>query len=337
MNMKGNGYGGAIRSLVILLGLALTGFLRAGEELPEPSGKYGYLGVYIEAVPEIVSKQLGLDAGVGLVIVGVAEDGPAAQAGLEKHDILLKYDDQILMAVKQGVMLVRNGEIGSEHVITYLRGGKEAQATVVIGEGKAKKKSSDEHGFFMPAVPAPPMPPIPASLPEEEKARLKEEFAHVQKEIAKAQKEIARARVEIRKAGLDGAIESAFVYEMDDEMDMIRSEELQTLIERVTQAVESVDGMNEPTIVFESDEQVFEFKDEEGNRYVIAGVGEQRQLSVVDSEGEVSYSGELDEKAKELLPDLVKKQLPHIEKIVATKAVDWVEAPVAPSRGVESF
>ena len=47
-----------------------------------------FMGVETSEVPRVVSEQLGLAKGFGLVVDYVVPDGPAATAGLQQNDIL---------------------------------------------------------------------------------------------------------------------------------------------------------------------------------------------------------------------------------------------------------
>lgn len=58
---------------------------------------------------------------------------------LQEHDILLKMDDQILVNLEQLSVLVRGKKKGDEVILTYLRGGKESKANVILGEHEVPK------------------------------------------------------------------------------------------------------------------------------------------------------------------------------------------------------
>ena len=60
-----------------------------------------FLGVETSTVPSVVSDQLGLAKGFGLVVDYVVPDGPAAAAGVQQNDILKMLNDQILMEPDQ--------------------------------------------------------------------------------------------------------------------------------------------------------------------------------------------------------------------------------------------
>src|SRR5262249_57176639 len=53
-----------------------------------------YLGVETSDVPRVVSEQLGLPRGVGLVVDYVVPDGPAAAAGGQQNNILKMLNNQ---------------------------------------------------------------------------------------------------------------------------------------------------------------------------------------------------------------------------------------------------
>ncbi|PYL12026.1 MAG: hypothetical protein DMF48_03945, partial [Verrucomicrobia bacterium] len=54
-----------------------------------------YLGVDTSQVPTVVSEQLGLAKGFGLVVDYVEPNSPAATAGVQQNDILKMLNDQI--------------------------------------------------------------------------------------------------------------------------------------------------------------------------------------------------------------------------------------------------
>ena len=57
-----------------------------------------YLGVDTSQVPTVVSDQLGLAKGFGLVVDYVEPNSPAATAGVQQNDILKMLNDQILIS-----------------------------------------------------------------------------------------------------------------------------------------------------------------------------------------------------------------------------------------------
>ncbi len=106
-----------------------------------------WLGVETSSVPKVVSEQLGLPKGFGLVIDYVVPEGPAAAAGLQPNDILRLMNDQILMDPDQLGKLVRSFADGTTVTFTVLRKGQEQKVPVKLG----KKEVSQHHmGMFSP-------------------------------------------------------------------------------------------------------------------------------------------------------------------------------------------
>jgi hypothetical protein len=97
-----------------------------------------FLGVETSQVPRVVSEQLGLAKGFGLVVDYVVPDGPAATAGVQQSDILKMLNDQILMEPDQLGKLIRSYPEGTNVVLTILRKGQETKITVKL----AKKEVS---------------------------------------------------------------------------------------------------------------------------------------------------------------------------------------------------
>lgn len=105
-----------------------------------------FLGVETSEVPRVVSEQLGLAKGFGLVVDYVVPDGPAAAAGVQQSDILKMLNDQILVQPDQLAKLIRSYPEGTNVVLTVLRKGAETKITVKL----AKKEVSSRQNFFGP-------------------------------------------------------------------------------------------------------------------------------------------------------------------------------------------
>lgn len=110
--------------------------------------KVAYLGVETMPVDPTVSAQLSLPRDTGLAIRRVADGSPAASL-LQKHDILTKIDDQILIDMRQLSVLVRNHKVGDEVKLTLIRGGKETTVKAKLGEREVPKQAMGEGQSFM--------------------------------------------------------------------------------------------------------------------------------------------------------------------------------------------
>lgn len=102
-----------------------------------------YLGVETSEVPRVVSEQLGLAKGFGLVVDYLVPNGPAATAGVQQNDILKMLNDQILTEPDQLSKLIRSYTEGTTVTLTVLRKGKEEK----IGVKLAKKEVPERFEF----------------------------------------------------------------------------------------------------------------------------------------------------------------------------------------------
>ncbi len=114
------------------------GFIKEG---PPEMETVTFLGVQTEPLGSTLSTQLGVAKGTGLVVVSVVPES-AAMGVLQEHDILLKFNDQVLVNMEQLSVLVRGNKKGDKVKLTYLRAGKENKASVTLGEHEVPKRMS---------------------------------------------------------------------------------------------------------------------------------------------------------------------------------------------------
>lgn len=143
------------------VGFGGKGFVKPGQGKRE---KGPWLGIAMEPVPEVARAQLPIEPGEGVAINHVAPEGPAAKAGLQPNDILLRFDDQILVEPSQLRKLIAMKQPGDSVKLTYLRKGERKNATVTLieheiesGEGGAMQWFGNQPGVFNLPVPAPGM------------------------------------------------------------------------------------------------------------------------------------------------------------------------------------
>src|SRR5438094_4120813 len=103
-----------------------------------------YLGVDTSQVPIVVSEQLGLGKGFGLVVDYVEPNSPAATAGVQQNDILKMLNDQILIEPSQLRKLLQTFPEGTEVTLTVLRKGQEQKLTAKL----ARKEVQQRRGAF---------------------------------------------------------------------------------------------------------------------------------------------------------------------------------------------
>jgi hypothetical protein len=98
-------------------------------------------------VPPVLTAQLGLPEGFGLVVEAVAPGSPAAKAGLQKYDVLKLLNDQQIVDQAQLATLVKGLGNGKEVSLTVLRKAQEQKINATLGEHEVPVGGPEHHGF----------------------------------------------------------------------------------------------------------------------------------------------------------------------------------------------
>ena len=95
-----------------------------------------YLGVWVRDIDPALAAHLPgvVRNGEGVLVEGVAENSPAARAGIRVHDILLTWDDQKLLASDQFVKLATHDKPGREVTLGLIRAGKSETVKATLAE-----------------------------------------------------------------------------------------------------------------------------------------------------------------------------------------------------------
>lgn len=101
---------------------------------PDMSPSRGWLGVAIQNMDSSLAEQFGVSAAEGVFIFDVQNDSPASEAGFERGDILIGYDNKEVNDFPRLRNLVAQTEVGETVNVKVLRKGKEKVLTVIIGE-----------------------------------------------------------------------------------------------------------------------------------------------------------------------------------------------------------
>src|SRR5215472_9940939 len=115
-----------------------------GHHEKAPKVPVTYLGVETSQVPTVVSDQLGLAKGLGLVVEYVEPNSPAAAAGIQQNDILKMLNDQILIEPSQLRKLLQTFSEGADVTLTVLRKGQEQKLTAKL----TKKEVPQRRNLF---------------------------------------------------------------------------------------------------------------------------------------------------------------------------------------------
>ena len=108
----------------------------------------GMLGVEVERISDELRYQLPLiKPGAGLIVRGLVPGGPAALAQIAKLDILLQWNDQLLVHPAQLQVLAQSATAGDQLDLAYLHHGvlTHAQVTLAASSAAPAKPGSHRH------------------------------------------------------------------------------------------------------------------------------------------------------------------------------------------------
>ncbi len=110
---------------------------------PEPlqveifrGGSGSYLGIGVAEINTERAKALNLKEERGVEVTRVTEGSPAAEAGLQKDDVVVEYNGIPVQGVEQFVRLVRETPVGRKVKLVIIRNGQPQTVTATIGNRK---------------------------------------------------------------------------------------------------------------------------------------------------------------------------------------------------------
>ncbi|MEJ2182548.1 MAG: DegQ family serine endoprotease [Nitrospirota bacterium] len=94
----------------------------------------GWLGVTIQPITPELAKQFGLKEVKGVLVSDVVEKSPAAEAGLERGDIIVSYEGKEVKSPRELRNMVASTSPGGKAKLTVVRKGEEKTLSVTIGQ-----------------------------------------------------------------------------------------------------------------------------------------------------------------------------------------------------------
>ncbi|GAB4326224.1 MAG: hypothetical protein Kow0074_20550 [Candidatus Zixiibacteriota bacterium] len=148
------------RWLTAVAAVALGVLMLAAVDAGAKQDADGWLGVVIQNIDKDLQESEGLPSDEGVIITRVIDDSPAEKAGLQRGDVILKFDDRDARSVRRLTRMIEWARPGEKVNLVILRDGKEMPVVVEIGEREDDDEFFGWHGGDFD-VDVPPMPDIP--------------------------------------------------------------------------------------------------------------------------------------------------------------------------------
>ncbi len=94
----------------------------------------GWLGVMIQDLNQELAKSFNLSSSEGALISEVMENSPAEKAGIQRGDVVLRFNGNPVKDARSLSRLVAQTQPGTKVKVTVLRGGQEKNIDVIVGQ-----------------------------------------------------------------------------------------------------------------------------------------------------------------------------------------------------------
>ncbi|MEY8437586.1 trypsin-like peptidase domain-containing protein [Atopobiaceae bacterium 24-176] len=106
--------------------------------------EHAYLGASVRTVTPQAAMSNRLAVNQGAYVDSVTEGGPAAQAGIQRGDIITKVDDEDITSADGLILEVRSHSVGDKVKITYYRGSDQSTVEVQLGSDAQGQSDTPE-------------------------------------------------------------------------------------------------------------------------------------------------------------------------------------------------
>jgi serine protease Do len=106
----------------------------ADEIIKNGKATHAYMGVATQTVTADLQRQFNLSRSSGIIVADVTPGSPAAKAGLQQGDIIVKVDDKEMTASSDLLVAIRDKRPGDVVKVAFDRDGREQVVSVTLVE-----------------------------------------------------------------------------------------------------------------------------------------------------------------------------------------------------------
>jgi len=104
----------------------------------------GWLGVHVQNVTDEIAESLGMKDASGALVANVSPASPAAAAGIQPSDVILKFDGQPVENMRSLPRAVAATAVGKAVPVQLLRKGQTLDVTVTVGRLPETDETEDQ-------------------------------------------------------------------------------------------------------------------------------------------------------------------------------------------------
>ena len=132
----------------------------AADTDPTQGAQRAVIGVRLDPhrLPRLLTKHLQLEQGQGLVILNVLKDSPADHAGLDRDDIILTLQGELVTDYRAFVSQIQQAGVGAEVSLDIMHEGQRKTVSVELAA------ASDRLDWHYPPTEEDPMGPFPGRI-----------------------------------------------------------------------------------------------------------------------------------------------------------------------------
>jgi len=105
-----------------------------GELIAKGRVRYGYLGIRLRELDRNLAKAMGIELDHGILVEEALAGAPGAKAGLQRRDVIVRYDGEDVRDESQFRLTVGKTPVGKTVPVVVVRDGKEQRLDVTLGE-----------------------------------------------------------------------------------------------------------------------------------------------------------------------------------------------------------
>ncbi|MCA9207148.1 MAG: PDZ domain-containing protein, partial [Planctomycetales bacterium] len=91
-----------------------------------------FLGIQIDELSPEIARKLGLSPRSGVVVVDAISGGPAAEAGLQRNDVIVEFAGERVRVARDLQDIVEQKPIDSSQAVKYVRDGETRTLQVTL-------------------------------------------------------------------------------------------------------------------------------------------------------------------------------------------------------------